>query len=1031
MKLSRLVTEHSAFTIIVLLILLLIGILSFLTMPRSEDPQFDFSAAGVTVVYPGVSPTDLESLVADPLEEEINALDDVELIETVIRDGVVSLRVEFSWETDPDEVYDDVSQAVSNLTPELPAGIVDIEVRRLSPSEVAVLQLALVSEHAPYLQLSRLADDLERKLERIDGVRRATVRGIPRQQVEVALDWERMAVLGVDASEVVAALQAGSRNLAGGFVNAGSSRLSVSTSGDYRSLDEIRQSVVRAAGGKVVALSDVARVRQADAEDDWIAHVDGRRAVFITLTQRKGSNIFEVRRGIDQLLEQFRRTLPPTVSLELAFDQAPGVDRQVNGFFDNLYQGLALVGLLVVLVLGARAAVVVMVAIPASLLIAVGWIDISGFGLQQMTIVGLIVALGLLVDNAIVITESIGQAADQGFRGMAAAREGLRRVGTAVFSGTLTTALAFLPMLMLPNNTGSFMRSMPATVVLTLLASLLVAMTLSTLLAGRFLAWKKRRLPLAQRRLQHFAAGGYRRLLEAALRFRWLTLVTAVLLLVASLSLIPQVGVSLFPKAEKPMLLVNIDLPGNSSIYRTRQVALEISEWVREQPEVRSVIDNVGAHNPRIYYNESPSRAVPDQAQLLVHLQQYHHRRVGEMIGRWRQKLGDYPGARIRVRELQQGPPTGSPIAIRLKGDKLEALVETAARVESQMRSMPGLVNIDNPLGRTRMELQVDINRQLAALSGIAIGRIDEVVRTALAGLPVGDYRDERGDNYPIVVRLADSRDPRVAHLEQIRLRAADGRMVSLKQIADFRLTDARDRLLHHNLERTAILSADAGRGESVAALTAGLATQLAGLELPEGVRVEYGGEEEERGRSFAGMAQALVIALLGILAVLVAQFRSLSQPLIVVSAVPFAIVGAVTALWLSGHSFSVMAFVGLNSLVGIVVNNSIILVDAANQLRREGVAPHEAVLRSAQSRLLPILLTSLTTVAGLLPLTLEGSTLWAPMGWAIIGGMLVSTMLTLVLVPVLYLLVDGRRGPQDLSERCQSDDSSSVISGT
>ncbi|OMH32811.1 efflux RND transporter permease subunit [Motiliproteus sp. MSK22-1] len=1018
MKLSKVVIDHSAFTIILLLILVLVGLLSFVSMPRSEDPQFSFAAAGITIIYPGVSPLDLESLVVDPLEEEINGLDDIKRIETRISDGVVSQVVEFVYGTDPDDAYDEVRQAVSGLRNDLPAGIVDVEIRRLSPTEVNVLQLALVSDESGYFQLNQLAENLKQGLERIPGVKRAKLWGVPQQQIEVALDWERMSALGLTAQQVVNVLQDGSRNLAGGFVNAGASRFSVSTSGSYQSLQQIRDTVVHSVDDRLLRLAEVATVQQGDADDSHIARLDGKRSVFVTLTQSKGSNIFELREGINRYLTGYQKSLPASVSLQVAFDQAPSVDRQVNGFFDNLSQGLALVGLLVLLVLGFRAALVIMVAIPTSLLIAIGWIDLSGFGLQQMTIVGLIVALGLLVDNAIVLTESIGRAGAEGFQGVAAAYEGARRVGWAMVSGTLTTALAFLPMLMLPNNTGSFMRSMPATVILTLLASLLVALTLSTLLAGRFLITKEKKLPLLQRGLKSFSETGYRSALSLAISYPWLTLLLAILIFLSSLSLVPKVGVSLFPKAEKALLLINIETPQNGSIYRTQKVVRDVSDWLAEQPLVSSIVENIGADNPRIYYNEAPERGTPNQGQLLVHLSHYDGKAIGPLIDNWRRKLEPYPGVRIRIKELQQGPASGSPVSVRIKGDHLENLIRVSHLVEQQMEKVKGLINIENPLGQTRMELRVDIRRELAAGLGISIGQIDELVRTALAGLAVGEYRDIKGDNYPIVVRLAETRNPRIEHLEQIRIPSASGQMIALRQVADFQLHEVQASLLHHNLERTAILSADVTRGQSVAALTSMLTKSLDKLDLPAGVRIEYGGEEEERGNSFAGMTQALIAALLGILAVLVAQFRSLSQPLIVISAIPFAITGAVAALWLSGFSFSVMAFVGLNSLVGIVVNNSIILVDGANQMRREGMGRTEAVLASAQSRLIPILLTSLTTVVGLLPLTLEGSTLWAPMGWAIIGGMLISTFLTLILVPALYVLIGDKKEMEAVSAK-------------
>ncbi len=1017
MKLPLNAIRNHQFTLIIVALLTILGFLSFQTMPRSEDPQFDFPLIIVTVTFPGTSPLDMEKLVTDPIEEEINELEDIKDIETVIMDGVTTIKVEFNYGVDPDEKYDDAIQAISKIRADLPAQIHSIDIKQASPTDVNVLQVALMSDTASYSELRYRAERLEKTFTRVAGVKRASAMAFPDQQVQVIADLVVMRELGLGLSVLKNSLMGAAANVPGGFIDAGSKRFSVKTSGDYQSLQDIRRTVLNLPDGTVIHVEDIAKVELVDAEPSYLGLYNGKRAVFVAVEQRESTNIFKVLDGLKAELDEFKLELPNNMYTEIVFDQSDSVKKQVNGFFQNLLQGLVLVGIIILFSLGLRSASIILLAIPVSMLIGIAGLDSFGFGLQQMSIVGLVIALGLLVDNAIVVTESIGQKLRRGLHPLEAAAAGTSQVAWAIASGTATTILAFVPLLMMQSNTGSFMRSMPVTVVLVLTASFFIAVTLAPLMASRI--FRQRRVGeagsgrnIVQRQLERLSCDHYQSILGSALKHPGWVIAVSLLLFVGSLALIPRVGVSVFPTAEKPQLLLNIELPESSSFYITQALVVEVDKQIRSYPQVKAVASNIGRENPSIYYNEFPGGKAANKAQLFIILKQLSRDELQRLIADLRQDFAATAGAKVTVKEFQQGPPVEAPIAIRVLGDDLQLLQKAAADIEALILSTAGTVNVDNPMGRPKLDLNINIHRDKAALLNVSISNIDDVIRTSLMGSGVGNYRDQNGDDYDIMIRLDRATTPNINNINKLLVMANDGTVVPLKQLISVELQTVPSQLQHFYLERSATVTAATSAGFLTADVTSKVMQGLEKMQFPQGISYRIDGERASRNDSFSGLFQALLISLLGIFAVLVLQFRSFAQPAIVFASIPFAFSGAILALLTFGFSFSVMAFVGLTSLMGIVVNNSIILVDTANQLLQKGEGIRAAILTAAQTRLTPIVLTTLTTIGGLLPLTLKNSSLWTPLGLVIIGGMLISTVVTLFIVPVLYLLIT--RNPVD-----------------
>jgi len=1008
MRVPRFAIDNHQFTLVLISMLILMGIVSFSTMPRSEDPQVQPAGGSVIVIYPGASPADIEELIVKPLEDAINELEDIRYLSSTAKDGIGTIGVEFLPGSDPDEKFDKLVQKVNTIRPSLPENIYSLDMWQWTISEVNIYQFAMVSETAPYPVLQKEAERLTKQLEKIPGVLRSEIFGIPDRQVLVSLDMEKLALMHIPLSAVIGAVQDANTNIPGGYVDMGTRRLQIKTSGSYENLEDVRNTLIHSTGGKSVFLKDIADIELTDADLTYEGRLNGTRAVFLTLQQKEKTNIIHIAGQVQPVIDEFSRTLPASVSLETVFDQSESVHFRINDFFINLLQGIILVGIVILGAVSWRAALIVMIAIPVSNLIGIFFVHHTGHGLQQITIAGLVIALGLLVDNAIVVTENIARYLHMGYSRRDAAVTGTEEVGWAVASATATTVFAFIPIIMLKDVTGDFIRSMPVTVVATLAASLMVSLTLTPYLSSRFLKVAVKTQPHRIRIfLNHFVETAYRSSLSWCLGNPGKVIVISAAAFVLSLAMFPLLGVSFFPKAEKPMFFINIDLPQGTNIDQTSAITHYVECGLDSLDDVRLYASSIGHGNPRIYYNMIPSRNNPAHAQILVQLKERDRDMLRKNVSLARSLFEGIPGAQITVKELEQGPPVTAPIEIQLLGENLEKLSVLAADVEKIIANEPGVINTYNPLSTRKTDLRLNINRSKANMLGVSLTEIDRTVRTAMNGLRVSGFRDKNGKDYDIVFRLPTDQKTKYSDFNHIYVASGNGSLVPLLQIASVELIASPLRINHYKMDRSVAVTADVEAGVSATEATKGIIKNLEIYPWPKGYEFYAAGEMENQAESFGGMKQAVLIALIAIFGVLVLQFKSYRQPLIVFSAIPLAVIGAIWGLFLSGNSFSFTAFVGITSLVGIVVNNAIILMDYTNQLRRKGTNMADAVQQAGETRFVPIILTTLTTIGGLLPLTVRGGTLWAPMGWTIIGGLLCSTMLTLLVVPTLYTLVE------------------------
>lgn len=1011
MKISEYAVKNYQFTLVIFLMIVALGVTTILNMPRSEDPELNAPQFPIVVVYPGTSPKDMEELVVEPLEREITGLENIKRVKTSISDGVAVLFVEYKYESDVEEKYQELVREVNALRNELPKDIASIEVRKVIPSDVNVVQIALISENASREKLKKYAEDLQDELEKVKSLKKVEIHGLPKRIVRADLQLEKMAQMRLPLEAVLGSVQSEVANIPGGSVDAGNKSFNIKTSGNYSDLDEIRSTVVYSANGRNIFLSDIADVYFSYEEEKHITRLNGWRSVFVTAAQKPGENISQTQKAYAPVIEKFKSKLPANIDLVQHFDQADNVNKRLSGLGKDFLLAILLVGI-TLLPLGQRAALIVMISIPLSLAIGIVLLNVLGFNLNQLSIVGLVVALGLLVDDSIVVVENIERWMREGHTRLDATIKATKQIGLAVLGCTVALIIAFMPLVFLPEAPGDFIRSLPMGVITSVLASLFVSLTIIPFLSSRLLKENHGHPDgnMFMRALKKLIHGSYSKLLDKALARPVLTVIVAGVIFFASLQLFPVIGFSLFPASEKPQFMIEITTPLQSNLTYTNNIAAAIEKELKQHPEVEYFATNVGKGNPRVYYNVIPENERTDFAQLFIQLHEdTSPDRKLQVIEALRRKWTPYPGAKVEVKNFEQGPPIEAPVEVRLYGENLDTLRSLAARVETMLEKTEGTMYVTNPVVHLKSDIRVAINKEKAQMLGIPTVNIDRTVRLAIAGFNAGKFSDANGDDYEIVLTKAKAGHPTLDALENLYVNNNQGRAIPLTQVASLQLESSPLNIKHQDKIRTVSVNAFVQKGFLNDNVIRDVIGKMDNMKLPEGYTYEMGGELESRNESFGGFASVIIVTIFLFIAVLILEFRTFKSTLIVLSVIPLGIVGAVIALLVTGNSLSFVAIIGLIALAGIEVKNTILLVDFTNQLRAQGKSLEEAIREAGEVRFLPIILTSLTAIGGLLPIAVSTNPLVAPLAIVLIGGLISSTLLSRIVTPVVYKLIPPR----------------------
>ncbi len=1017
MDITRLALEKRRIAWTALVIVLAAGAMAYGGMPRDEDPGFIIRTARITTMFPGASPERVELLVTDKLEKAIQEMPEVDFITSESKTGISIITVDVLQSYSVMRpIWDDLRRKVEDAQADLPDGVVGPFVND-EFGDVFGIVIMLTGEGFTYAELRDVADEARDEFLLIDEAAKVELAGIQEERIFVEYNNARLAEVGLSPGQLAQLMESRNILIPGGRLYTAEEQITIEPSGNFETVEDLRRSVISVPGSRdVLYLEDIATIRRGYVDPPTRKlNFGGEPAIGISISMQEGGNVITLGEEVSATLDRLQAAYPHGIEFNVIAFQPDRVDKKIREFQGNLLQAVLVVIVVMLLFLGLRTGLVVASLVPAAIVSALFVMSLLGIGLDQMSLAALIIALGMLVDNAIVMSESIMVQIGEGKPAVEAAVDSASELRTPLLISSLTTAAAFLPIFLAESTTGEYTAPLFKVVTITLLCSWVLALTLIPLLAVKFLKVKP---AVAGASYSGRFYRLYRRVLVWALRNRLLTVGAIVAVFAFSMvgfRFLPNI---FFPPKDQVYFNAELELPIGAPLERTENVVRAVGEFINDSLSVTADqplgIANwtafIGEGAPRFELSYSPEPPSPNYSLLLLNAS------VPEAIPGLIERLNSFtlerfPDLEATIKAFAYGPPVNTPVEVRISGRNSDEVFEIVDDVKQQLEALSGTRNVSDDWGPRTKKLFVDVSQARARRAGVTSEDVAISLQTSLSGLELTEYR-EADEIIPITLRsvAADRRD--VGKLESLNVFAqSTGQSVPLMQVADVRVVWDPAKIIRRDRLQTVTVGSQLQPGYTAAQVTAQITPWLEteSKSWPIGYRWEFGGEMETSGEANASIAAKLPIAGLIIVLLLVIQFDSIRRPLIILLTIPLGVIGVVFGLLVARSYFGFMTLLGIISLAGIVINNAIVLIDRIKiEIEENGLAPPKAIVEAAQRRMRPILLTATTTMGGLIPLWLGGGAMWEPMAIAIIFGLLFATVLTLGFVPVLYSLFFG-----------------------
>ena len=1029
MKVAETSIRYSILLNLLTLGILLAGLYSMISLPREEFPAVNFGSVIVVVPYPGVSPAEIEQLITTKVETELSDLEGLDYVQSFTEEGRATVMLRFLPSYDPDKAYDEVSREVNKLT-DLPSDAIDPVVIKLNMREVNPISQVVVSGNLSPLALREVADDLKKGILEIKDISKVELVGARDRQIWVDVDQAKLDAYGLSLSDISGILQGRNLNIPGGTTKFGKTEFLVRTLGQFNSLEEVGNMIVQSdPTGRAIRISDIAAVSDTLSRTQTIAKLNGEEGVSIFLYKKGDGNIIKVMQDVRDYVKTFEKKVPG-IKVSIRNDGSVDVKNGINALGSSALQGIILVFLALLIFLGWRNATFASLGIPLSILITFIVIPFFDITLNNLTIFGLIIVVGMVVDNSIVVLENIHRHRELGLEHKDAIIKGVDQVISPVFASTLTTVVAFLPLLMMGGIMGQFLSVFPIVVSVALLASWFQSMVLLPNNIYQF----GHKIPHGDDRTTRLIAPIikiYRKIVTRALHHRAVTLWIVISLFVISLGILASGAIrfEFFPAAESQTISLELQTPTGSTLAETNRVVGLTEQFIlnmKQKQDIEYVVSNVGSVGGEGMRELKTSTAALSIDLVPLKKMKFTQEEIKNEIRKYLQSL---PGLyTFKFTRAQAGPPIGNDVNLRIKGENLARLEYIADIVKSNLKKIPGVTDIDDSNDKGKLEVRIKPYQEKLSMLGLTVAQIASTIRTASTGSEVTQYRGNGVDEFPLLLKLDDRYTQDLETLKDLKIRNRSGELVAIRDLAEFEITNSISRIQHRDGDRvitvTAAVSDYTQNGRKVKRSTSEVSKILMGDKLRgtkgllsnfdqrfPGYTIEAGGVQEEQKKSYASLGIAFIFAILGIFTILASQFRSYVQPLIVMMTIPFAFIGVIFGLLVTGLSFGLNTLISVVALAGVVVNNAILLIDFINAEREAGVDRWHAIINSGSARLRPIILTTATTVAGMLPLVFSSdpsSQAWRPLAVSFTFGLVFATLLTLFIIPVVYSMVDS-----------------------
>ncbi|MFC6639846.1 AcrB/AcrD/AcrF family protein [Sulfitobacter sp. JBTF-M27] len=999
--LARFGIEKSRFTLLVMVGLLLIGALSYLALPKRENPAITIRTVIVSAQFPGMAPVRVENLIAVPLERAAREIGEVEDISTLITTGRAQLNIVVGDSVPPDQlnrIFTDIRNKMEDTAGELPEGTVGPFVNT-NYGDVAIATVAVTGDGFTYAEIEDAAEALQTGLYRVPGITKVTLSGIQEERIWLEIDSRRLAAIGVQLPQLLNDLDAQNVILPAGQIDADGTNIYLEANGNLASIQDIAAVLTQLPTGEIVRLNDLMEVRRGYVEPlQRPLYFNGEPAALVSVEMSDERDIQKLGRVLRHEISKLENTQPIGIAYNISTFQETNVTASINGALSNVGQTFAVVFLVMLVFLGFRAALVIACIVPFTVTFALLGMSQWGIDLEQISIAAVIISLGLLVDNGLVVVEDIDRRIKDGASPAEAATAAGGQFFVPLAVASITTVSAFLPMLILEGTSGEFAFSLGAVVALMLAGSWLTAHYILPFLAAALL-----RPTAATTEEESAAVRTYGALVRRLLPWGIPVALVCYGLVAVGINSFGALKSEMFPLSERAEYLIYIDLPKGSSVTATREEALAIDRWLRDEeanPEVANTTLFVGHGGPRFYLALSPADTDPASAFFVVNTHSFEGAVAAADRAR-KHIASNFPAVRARVTRLSMGGSESGIVEVEITGPDADTLLFAANRVEAAFDAVPGLVLNSNDWGNKSLTVAVDILQEKARELGVTSRDISNVMQTYFSGAQFSVFRDEV-DQIPIVLRAEEAFRDSLEDLANLSIPTESG-LVSLDQVARFQPRLEFSQLRRENQVRQITIS---GKSNALAAaeVEALIAPALEGLDLGPRYQVRVGGESADAAEANANLVGGMPYALVVMIAALMFQFNSARRVAITFLTIPMIVIGAPLALLVTGQPLSFFAILGMISLMGIIINNAIVLIDQID-IERHTLPLDDAIVTASKKRLNPVLLTSLTTVLGLIPMALFGGALFEPMAALMIGGLVLASPLTLLLVPPLYRL--------------------------
>ncbi len=999
------------------LIVCLFGIIAFVRIGIDMMPELEYPFVSVVTSYEGVASEDIENQITKPIEETVSTVKRVSSIRSISKEGVSVVMVEFEWGTLLDFAAQDVRDKISWITDYLPEEADTPLVVKFNMSDSPILFYGVTGMKDTIKLRQYLNDNVKGRIERLDGVAICWIAGGLEREINVLVDRDRLRAYSLSLNQVIETLKRENLNVSAGHVTRGYTEYLVRTMGEYKSLEPIANTIVSMHNGTPIYVKDIARVEDTHKEIRSYTRTNRKDSLVVMILKQSGSNTVTVIDGVKAALDEIKDELPKGVTFHPVIDFSRIIKKVVKRTNFNAIQGGILAILVILFFLGSwRPTLIISLAIPLSVVTTFLGIYGLGYTFNIMTLGGLALGIGMLVDNAVVVIENTFRHLDElGKDRNEAAKVGATEVGMAITASTLTTMAVFFPMVLTSGIAGKLSRPLALTVCLALLASLFVSLTIVPMIASTLLKGRRRDEsgPGPGRSRFEPIRNVYRRSLGWALRHRKTVIAATLLLFAGSVYMVPSLGFEFMPKQDIPILSMMAKMPVGTNLEETNRVIGNIEDILFDQPEIQYAALVIGlTETSKMDLAWGMGTADVNEAQIMAKLvdKEDRIRLADEITDAIRERLPKVKGSEftfVDLGEMMMGAGSESPVEVKIFGKELSVLKGVGASIAEACRDIPGLRDVELSLKDTKPEIRIKVDREKAARLGLTVGAIGRTVKEAFLGIVASRYRIG-GDEYDLRVRLQDLDRNSISDIRNINIPSPLGHQIPLYQVAEIEFGRGPVEITREDQERKVTVKANTF-GRDIGSIVEGIKKKVANIRLPEGYFVKYGGRYQDMEEAFSGLLWALVVAIMLVYMIMAAQFESLLTPFVIMFTVPLGFIGVVAGLLAFGRTLSVPALMGIMILTGIAVNNGIVMIDYVNRLRKRGMEFGEAIVEGAAVRVRPILVTAVTTILGMLPMALshtEGAELRAPMAIAVASGLLFSTFLTLFIIPIAYSIV-------------------------